>query len=79
MLVSLCLAFNEYLMKLQSSANLAIEGVKIRQNLFNLKENEGESRICCSSFKGAIWGTVIGDGKIKFVLARVDTRVFYGQ
>lgn len=62
-------------------APTAIEGVKIRPESLQpeeKKEEKAESAATVSN--GAIpEGTVIGDGKIKFVLARVDTRLLHGQ
>ena len=62
-------------------APTAIEGVKIRPESLQpeeKKEEKAESATPVST--GAIpEGTVIGDGKIKFVLARVDTRLLHGQ
>ena len=62
-------------------APTAIEGVKIRPESLQpeeKKEEKAESAAPVST--GAIpEGTVIGDGKIKFVLARVDTRLLHGQ
>lgn len=62
-------------------APTAIEGVKIRPESLQpeeKKEEKAESAAPVSN--GAIpEGTVIGDGKIKFVLARVDTRLLHGQ
>ena len=52
----------------QAIAPTAIDGVKVRPEELQKKE------------EGAIpEGTVLGDGKIKFVLARVDTRLLHGQ
>ena len=59
----------------------AIEGVKIRPEALQPEEKKEEkSAPSAPVTNGAIpEGTVIGDGKIKFVLARIDTRLLHGQ
>ena len=62
----------------QAIAPTAIEGVKVRPEEFQKKEEVAEEQTVAP--KGAIpEGTVLGDGKIKFVLARIDTRLLHGQ
>lgn len=62
----------------QAIAPTAIDGVKVRPEELQKKEEVAEKQTVAS--KGAIpEGTVLGDGKIKFVLARVDTRLLHGQ
>ena len=62
-------------------APTAIEGVKIRPEALQPEEKKEEkSAPSAPVTNGAIpEGTVIGDGKIKFVLARIDTRLLHGQ
>ena len=62
-------------------APTAIEGVKIRpEDLQPEEKKEEKSAPSAPVTNGAIpEGTVIGDGKIKFVLARIDTRLLHGQ
>lgn len=57
---------------------VAREGVRCKpENLEPVKEEKVETT---SVPQGAIpEGTVLGDGKIKYVLARVDTRLLHGQ
>ena len=62
----------------QAIAPTAIDGVKVRPEELQKKEEVAEKQTIAS--KGAIpEGTVLGDGKIKFVLARIDTRLLHGQ
>lgn len=62
----------------QAIAPTAIDGVKVRPEELQKKEEVAEAQTVAP--KGAIpEGTVLGDGKIKFVLARVDTRLLHGQ
>ena len=62
----------------QAIAPTAIDGVKVRPEELQKKEEVAETQTVAS--KAAIpEGTVLGDGKIKFVLARVDTRLLHGQ
>lgn len=62
----------------QAIAPTAIEGVKVRPEELQKKEEVAEEQTVVP--KGAIpEGTVLGDGKIKFVLARIDTRLLHGQ
>lgn len=57
------------------------EGVKVKPESLEPKEAQAEVKESAqTNFKGAIpEGTVIGDGKIKYVLARIDTRLLHGQ
>ena len=62
----------------QAISPTAIEGVKVRPEELQKKEEVSEEQTV--EPKGAIpEGTVLGDGKIKFVLARIDTRLLHGQ
>ena len=62
----------------QAIAPNAIDGVKVRPEELQKKEEVAEEQTVAP--KGAIpEGTVLGDGKIKFVLARIDTRLLHGQ
>ena len=62
----------------QAIATTAIDGVKVRPEELQKKEEVAEEQTVAP--KGAIpEGTVLGDGKIKFVLARIDTRLLHGQ
>ena len=62
----------------QAIAPTAIDGVKVRPEELQKKEEVAETQTVAP--KGAIpEGTVLGDGKIKFVLARIDTRLLHGQ
>ena len=62
----------------QAIAPTAIEGVKVRPEELQKKEEVAETQTVAP--KGAVpEGTVLGDGKIKFVLARIDTRLLHGQ
>ncbi|EMD17689.1 PTS system, mannose/fructose/sorbose family, IIB component [Eggerthia catenaformis OT 569 = DSM 20559] len=55
----------------------AREGVKIKPESLDIAE---ERKIEMPIHQGAIpEGTVLGDGKIKYVLARIDTRLLHGQ
>lgn len=58
------------------------EGVKVKPESLEPEEPKAEAKEEASQpkFQGAIpEGTVIGDGKIKYVLARIDTRLLHGQ
>lgn len=56
----------------------AREGVKVRPE--SLEPEKKEAPVEAPAKQGAIpEGTVIGDGKIKYVLARVDSRLLHGQ
>ena len=62
----------------QAIAPTAIDGVKVSPEELQKKEEVAEEQTVAP--KGAIpEGTVLGDGKIKFVLARIDTRLLHGQ
>lgn len=57
----------------------AKEGIRIKPESLEPAE-EKTSVVTKSQSQGAIpEGTVIGDGKIKYVLARIDTRLLHGQ
>lgn len=57
---------------------VAREGVKVRPEA--LEPVKEEKAAPAAAPQGAIpEGTVIGDGKIKYVLARIDTRLLHGQ
>ncbi len=62
--------------------NPAREGIKVKPESLeevSSKSSEGQE-VKATKFDGAIpEGTVIGDGKIKYVLARIDTRLLHGQ
>ena len=56
----------------------AIDGVKVRPEELQPKAEVGESSTAAP--QGEIpEGTVLGNGKIDFVLARIDTRLLHGQ
>lgn len=56
----------------------AIDGVKVRPE--ELQPEAAAPVVAQASPQGTIpEGTVLGDGKIKFVLARIDTRLLHGQ
>ena len=56
----------------------AIDGVKVRPEELQPKAAEAESTTAAP--QGEIpEGTVLGNGKIEFVLARIDTRLLHGQ
>ncbi|MCP0887390.1 PTS sugar transporter subunit IIB [Ligilactobacillus sp. WILCCON 0076] len=56
----------------------AKDGVKVKPE--GLQPKESNSQVVDNQPKQAIpEGTVVGDGKIKYVLARVDTRLLHGQ
>lgn len=62
----------------QAIAPTAIDGVKVRPEELQKKEEVAAEQTVAP--KGAIpEATVLGDGKIKFVLARIDTRLLHGQ
>jgi len=55
------------------------EGIKIKPESLEPKEEKAPV-VAESAHQGSIpEGTVIGDGKIKYVLARIDTRLLHGQ
>ena len=62
---------------------IVVEGkdqVKVRPEELQPQEAVAKAATQDDTPKGAIpEGTVIGDGKIKFVLARIDTRLLHGQ
>ncbi|MCW6663240.1 mannose/fructose/sorbose PTS transporter subunit IIA [Aerococcaceae bacterium NML190073] len=56
------------------------DGVKVRPEALQPAEAVAAAPVAAAQPQGAIpEGTVIGDGKIKFVLARIDTRLLHGQ
>ena len=56
----------------------AIDGVKVRPE--ELQPEAAAPVVAQAAPQGTIpEGTVLGDGKIKFVLARIDTRLLHGQ
>ncbi|MCW6659609.1 mannose/fructose/sorbose PTS transporter subunit IIA [Aerococcaceae bacterium NML191292] len=56
------------------------DGVKVRPEALQPAEAVAAAPVAATQPQGAIpEGTVIGDGKIKFVLARIDTRLLHGQ
>lgn len=58
---------------------VAREGVKVKPEALEPEKTEAATAPVAAP-QGAIpEGTVIGDGKIKYVLARVDTRLLHGQ
>jgi PTS system mannose-specific IIB component len=69
----------------KSIVKAATEGVKTQpESLMPVEEKvekeEGGKDLKAVAQKGSIpEGTVLGDGKIKFVLARIDTRLLHGQ
>lgn len=61
-------------------AGVAKDGVKVLPETIKIEGEEKKAESADSMPKGAIpEGTVIGDGKIKYVLARIDTRLLHGQ
>ena len=57
---------------------VAREGVKVHPEKLEPEKKSNTVKEC--SLQGSIpEGTVIGDGRIKYVLARVDTRLLHGQ
>lgn len=65
----------------QSIIEAATDGVKIQpEELMPVKEAKEDSEVLEVVEDGEIpEGTVLGDGKIKVVLARIDTRLLHGQ
>ena len=58
----------------------AKDGVKVRPEALQPEEAPAVAQAAPAAPQGAIpEGTVLGDGKIKFVLARIDTRLLHGQ
>lgn len=59
----------------------AREGVKVRPEAIDVVEAAPEAEVAqATTAEGEIpEGTVLGDGQIKFVLARIDTRLLHGQ
>ena len=56
------------------------EGVKVKPESLEPEEEKTQAAAPVQEVRGAIpEGTVIGDGKIKYVLARIDTRLLHGQ
>lgn len=59
---------------------VAKEGVRIKPEELEPKETAKAAVVADGQPKGSLpEGTVVGDGKIKFVLARVDSRLLHGQ
>ncbi|MGX7096852.1 mannose/fructose/sorbose PTS transporter subunit IIA [Gemella bergeri] len=58
-------------------APTAIDGVKVRPDELQPKQEPVKQQSVAQSTIPE--GTVLGDGKIKFVLARIDTRLLHGQ
>ena len=57
-----------------------VDGVKVRPEALQPEEAPAVAQAAPAAPQGAIpEGTVLGDGKIKFVLARIDTRLLHGQ
>lgn len=58
----------------------ARDGVKVLPEKLDTPKSVSETNVSSSVPTGTIpEGTVIGDGKIKYVLARIDTRLLHGQ
>ncbi|WP_065378200.1 mannose/fructose/sorbose PTS transporter subunit IIA [Gemella sanguinis] len=57
----------------------AIDGCKVRPEELQLKAEVAETAANAAPQGEIPEGTVIGDGKIKFVLARLDSRLLHGQ
>ena len=58
----------------------AKEGVRIYPESLEPKEEKKAAAVSDGQPKGALpEGTVVGDGKIKYVLARIDSRLLHGQ
>lgn len=56
------------------------EGIKAKPTSLEPVEEKAEAKAEAAPVQGSIpEGTVIGDGKIKYVLARIDTRLLHGQ
>ena len=67
------------LMKLQHIIETAKDGVKSKTGKLEPAEAP-KAAVEDAQPKGALpEGTVVGDGKIKYVLARVDSRLLHGQ
>src|SRR5699024_65506 len=65
----------------QSIIEAATDGIKIQpEELMPVKEAKEDGEVLEVVEDGEIpEGTVLGDGKIKVVLARIDTRLLHGQ
>ncbi|MBA1393599.1 PTS mannose transporter subunit EIIAB, partial [Lactobacillus sp. XV13L] len=58
----------------------AKEGIKTKPaDLMPKAETQPAPKAAATSKKGIPEGTVVGDGHIKFVLARIDSRLLHGQ
>ena len=57
----------------------AKEGVKALPEELNPAEEVASAPVAATAQAAIPEGTVIGDGKIKYVLARIDTRLLHGQ
>ncbi|MGX6970890.1 mannose/fructose/sorbose PTS transporter subunit IIA [Vagococcus bubulae] len=56
------------------------DGIKVRPEALEPQDEKKEEEAQPEAHMGSIPpGTVIGDGKIKFVLARIDSRLLHGQ
>lgn len=62
-----------------SIISVAREGVKAYPESLEPKEKQEIVKTNVNSNQGIPEGTVIGDGRIKYVLARIDTRLLHGQ
>lgn len=61
-------------------APTAKDGVKVKPEALQPVVQEASAVVAPTAPQGAIpEGTVLGDGQIKFVLARIDTRLLHGQ
>lgn len=61
----------------KSIIDLAKDGIKIKPEKLESKGNK--TSVSTTKGGGIPEGTVIGDGQIKYVLARIDTRLLHGQ
>lgn len=60
-------------------APTAIDGVKVKPESLQPKAEATAAPTATPTNQAIPEGTVLGDGKIKFVLARIDTRLLHGQ
>ncbi len=61
-----------------SILNLSRDGIKVKPEKLEPKTEQTNS-VQTTPSRGIPEGTVIGDGKIKYLLARIDTRLLHGQ
>lgn len=61
----------------KSILELSREGIRVKPETLETKKDTNLAKTTKS--KGIPEGTVIGDGEIKYVLARIDTRLLHGQ